>query len=80
MCKRLCGFDREPASPRDAKIWRKVHFNNHGFWPKNPNVNKKQLPAPAPDPVAEKSSPAEEWQQTPLFEIPEKPSNYYLNH
>jgi hypothetical protein len=78
MCKRLCGYDREPANSKEAKIWRKVYYNNHDAWPRNPNVNKKQVPAPAPDPVASKSSPAEEWQQGTLFDMP-KP-NYLLNH
>lgn len=78
MCKYLCNYDREPANPREARIWRKMYYNNHGEWPasKNINVNKKQIkPTPAP---AEKSSPAEEWQQDSLFEMP-KP-DYYLNH
>jgi hypothetical protein len=78
MCKELCGHDREPANSRQAKIWRKVYYNNHGAWPKNPNVSSKQMPKSKPDPVAEKSSPAEEWQQASLFDLP-KP-NYIVNH
>lgn len=80
MCDRLCG--KEPANPRQAHWWRKTYFENHGQWPfsgkRERTAQTVQIPEPKqPDPV---SSPAEEWQQTTLFDIPQKPSDYYLNH
>jgi hypothetical protein len=78
MCDSVCG--KEPASPREAYWWRKKHFENHGFYP--PSGKRKrtaqtvQIPEPKqPEPV---SSPAEEWQQDTLFDLP--PRNYPYNH
>lgn len=52
MCKRLCGFEGEPANRKDAYWWRKRFFENHGEWPKSVAAKRKEEDAKASENAA----------------------------
>ena len=69
MCYK-CG--KEPANPRQNRIWRKVYQNEHNIWPGQEHLSERVRNA-QPEPKDLPPSPGDDWQDPKPPSGPKKP-------